>query len=210
MAPELTVLSPESPNWPNLLLGESVELFPRLWAFGDLSLLRQPLLGLFCSTRCPGDVILQAYDLARALRDANIPVIGGFHTPMERECLDLLLRGTQPVVWCPARGLPNPRRLPGARREALAQGRLLILSPFSGRHQRMTAELAELRNDLVAQLAHRLLFLYAPPGSRTEAACRKATAWGKPALTLAGEPSVNLVCLGAEPVAPSNILRALS
>jgi predicted AAA+ superfamily ATPase len=40
---------------------------------------------------------------ALALREAGIPVIGGFHAPMEKECLDLLLRGTQPVVICPAR-----------------------------------------------------------------------------------------------------------
>jgi hypothetical protein len=34
---------------------------------------------------------LKTYDLARDLRDADVPVIGGFHTPMEKECLRLLL-----------------------------------------------------------------------------------------------------------------------
>lgn len=185
MAPETTVLSPESPHWPNSLRGDGVELFPRLWASGDVARLHQPLLGVFCATRCPGDVILQAYETARTLRDAGIPVIGGFHTPMEQECLDLLLRGTQLVVWCPARGLPNPRRLPRPRGDALAEGRLLILSPFSAQQKRMTAELAELRNELVSQVAHRLLFLHAPPGSKTEALRHRALAQGKEVLSVA-------------------------
>ena len=51
---------------------------------GNRSLLDQPLTALFCSSRCPGDLILQAYDAAQALRDAGVAVIGGFHTPIEK------------------------------------------------------------------------------------------------------------------------------
>ena len=67
-----------------------------------------PLLGFFCATRCPGNVILRTYDLALPLREAGVPVIGGFHTPMEKECLEVLLRGQQPVVICPARSIEQP------------------------------------------------------------------------------------------------------
>ena len=96
---------------------------------GNLRLLDEPLTALFCSNRCPGDLILKTYDLARAMRDASVPVIGGFQTPMERECLGLLLRGEQPVVVCPARGIDN-MRIPRDWRPALDAGRLLVLSPF--------------------------------------------------------------------------------
>src|SRR5438552_478970 len=74
-------------------------------ARGDVGILHNGTMALFCSIRCPGDVILRTYDLARALRDARITVVGGFHSPMEKECLDLLLRGTGPVVICPARSI---------------------------------------------------------------------------------------------------------
>ncbi len=80
-----------------------------LWAIGDAQILNVGLLALFCSVRCPGDLILKTYDLARTLRDAGVPVIGGFHSPMEKECLRLLLRGQQPVVVCPARNIENMR-----------------------------------------------------------------------------------------------------
>lgn len=72
---------------------------------GNLRLLDEPLIALLCSQGCLGDLILKTYDLARSMRDAGVPVIGGFQTPMEQECLRLLLRGEQPVVVCPARSI---------------------------------------------------------------------------------------------------------
>ncbi len=62
-----------------------------------------PLLALFCSRRCPGPLVVRAYDLAVALRDGGVPTVGGFHTSLEQEMLAFLPRGTQPVVACPAR-----------------------------------------------------------------------------------------------------------
>lgn len=49
-----------------------------------------------CSVRsnCLGDVILKTLDLMCELRDADAYVVSGFHSPMERECLNILLRGT--------------------------------------------------------------------------------------------------------------------
>jgi hypothetical protein len=95
----VAVLDPWSNNSP-VRLRKATEGtgFSRFWTIGDVKILNTPLLGLLCSIRCPGRVIVQTYDLARALRDAGVPVIGGFHSPMEKECLDFLLRGKQPVV----------------------------------------------------------------------------------------------------------------
>ena len=88
-----------------------------LATLGNLDILKTPSIALFCSTKCPGDLILKTYDLACAWRAARQTVIGGFHSPMEKECLRLLLRGTQPVIVCPARTLPNrpgpPPQRPG-------------------------------------------------------------------------------------------------
>ena len=99
---------------------------------GNLDLLQNRMLGLLCSMRCPGEIILKTYDLARALRDAKTTVIGGFHAPMEHECFEILIRGTQPIVVCPARSLES-MRVPAAWRALLEQNRLLVISPFSGK-----------------------------------------------------------------------------
>src|SRR5262245_62124899 len=103
MSPTPIMLTPTSPHFPPALRsGTLLAPCPQLWALGKLDILTMPLLGFICATRCPGNIILRTYDLALALGEAGVPVIGGFHTPIEKECLEVLLRGQQPVVICPA------------------------------------------------------------------------------------------------------------
>ncbi len=175
----------------------NVGLLPKVKSKGNLNLLDESLTALFCSNRCPGDLILKTYDLARAMRDAGVAVIGGFQTPMERECLRLLLRGTQPVVVCPARGIHN-MRIPRDWSSALDGGRLLVLSPFPATARRPTVELATQRNDLVAELTQRVFIAHAAPGSKTEAFACKFAESGKPLLTLDSRANANLMEMGAE------------
>ena len=180
--------------------GRTVSALPPETAHrGNLRLLEEPLTALFCSQRCPGDLILKTYDLARAMRAAGVPVIGGFQTRMEKECLRLLLRGTQPVVVCPARGIQN-MRVPRDWRPAMDDGRLLLLSPFPATVRRPTAMLAAQRNDLVASLASRVFIAHAAPGSKTEAFARRLADAGKPLLTLDVPANANLLEIGARTV----------
>ncbi len=172
---------------------------------GNLRLLDEPLTALFCSNRCPGDLILKTYDLARAMRDAGVSVIGGFQTPMERECLRLLLRGEQPVVVCPARGIDN-MRIPRDWRIALDKDRLLVLSPFTSTVRRPTAQLAAQRNDLVAELAHQVFIAHAAHGGKIESLVRTLSESSKPLLTLDSPANANLVGLGARVVRPTDVL----
>lgn len=95
----------------------------KVGVLGAVEILRRRALGLFCSIRCRGKVILAVYDLARKLRDAGIPVIGGFYTPMEKERLDLLLQSEQSIVVCPAYSLEG-MRLPAALKNGVEAGRL--------------------------------------------------------------------------------------
>lgn len=168
-----------------------------LRVIGDSAILRSPVTGLFCSRRCPGDLILKLYDYARDLRGADVAAIGGFQTPMEQECLRLLLRGRQPVVVCPARGIEH-MRIPRDWRPGLEEGRLLILSPFPATARRPTAKLAAQRNELVAALAERVFIAHAAPGGQTEAFAQKVAASGKPLLTLDSPANANLFALGAQ------------
>jgi len=178
-------------------------------AWGSLDLLRRPLLAFFCSVKCPGDELLATYDLARALRDAGVAVIGGFHSPAEKECLEFLLRGTQPLVICPARSLEG-MRLPSAWRPALSAGRLLLLSPFRAADRRATSDLARRRNELVAALSSGLFVAHAAPGSKTEALARQALAWGKPVWALESANNRHLHAVGTRPLTAANAAEAWS
>ena len=175
------ILSPGCPDWPRALdsrLGDSAP--DHLTALGDTALLAPSRVALFCSSRCPGDAILRAFDAARALRDRGDTVIGGFHSPVERECLRILLRGAAPLIICPARGLDGMRLLPDWR-TALDAGRLLLLSPFPGSLRRGTRAIARRRNDLVAALADVALIIHAEPEGETARVAALLAAWSVPA-----------------------------
>jgi predicted Rossmann fold nucleotide-binding protein DprA/Smf involved in DNA uptake len=173
-------------------------------AAGALAALERPALGLFCSARCPGGAILRALDLAHALRDAGVPVVSGFHSPVERECLRLLLRGSQPVIVCLARDMAR-MRIPPEWRGPLADGRLLLLSASGGGGRRATAHEAERRNRFVAALAAASLVAYAAPGSKTEALARWIAARGQPLATVDDSSAAGLVAQGATPLRPETL-----
>jgi len=203
------VLNQRSPDLPTALLRATEGTgFSRFWAIGDIKILDTPLLGLLCSIRCPGRVIVQTYDLARALRDAGVPVIGGFHSPMEKECLDFLLRGKQPVVVCPARSITN-MRMPSAWRKACDEGRLLILSPFAPKHGRISTLLAEKRNRFVSLLADQFFVPYAPPGSKTEQLCQDLLSAGKKVYTFESEKESIIVKAGAIPISLDRLVSTI-
>jgi predicted Rossmann fold nucleotide-binding protein DprA/Smf involved in DNA uptake len=180
----------------------------KLRALGNVGIVGRKKLALFCSKKCPGTLIIRTHDLAHALRDAGITVIGGFHSPVEEECLNVLLKGTQPVILCPARSLEG-MRVPAAWRGPIQQGRLLLLSPFDKKHRRATADLAQERNEFVAAIADVVFVAYAAPGSTTEAFCRKLLAWSKPVLTFDCSENASLIALRAKPVGLESVLQAL-
>ncbi len=144
-------------------------------ALGNLDLLALPKTAFFCSARCPGEAILHTYDQAARLRDAGRCIISGFHSPVEKECLRILLRGSQPIIICPAR--PLPQRVPPEWRQPLASGRLLLLSGFTAAEKRITAELAARRNEFVAALADEVWFAHITPGGQAERLTHRLTKW---------------------------------
>ncbi len=166
---------------------------------GNLGILDSILIGFFCSVRCPGDAILKTYDLARILRDTDAAIVGGFQSPMEKECLDLLLRGSASIVVCPARGL-SQMRIPKSWKEPLAEDRLLILSFFADRIRRPTTAIAAQRNAHIAALADRILIAHAEKGGKTEALCKKVLTQGKPVFAIESPYNEHLVALGIVPV----------
>lgn len=144
----------------------------------------------------PGGVILKTFDAITAMRDEGRTLIGGFHSPMEWECLGILLRGRQPVIWVPARSIVGMHLKPELQ-PAFAAGRLLILSPFEPKNKRITAALADTRNRFVGALADRVFVAHAAPGSRTLALCEELQARGKPILTVDDSANSNLAGLAA-------------
>lgn len=139
--------------------------------------LSSAMTAFLCSKETPGASILKAFDQAAAWRDSVRCVISGFHSPLEQQCLDILLRGKQPVVMALARGI-GALRLPAAQKKALDDGRLTIVSPFAATEKRVSADLARQRNRFVAALADEVVLAFITPGGSLSRLAEEITAWG--------------------------------
>lgn len=193
------------PNYPEQLNRHLKTDAPdTIWCWGDINLLggsgapeHGELWALFCSGKCPGEIILKTHDLAQRLRRLKISTIGGFHSPVEKECLRVLLRGEQPVIICPARSIENMRLKPEWKR-AMSQNRLLILSIFGSKVRQPTVDLARERNTFVAAIADRIFVAHAAEGSRTLEFAKTVSEWGKPIFTFDTEANSSLLQLGTQ------------
>jgi hypothetical protein len=165
-------------------------------------------LATLCSARCPGGVIISWYDIARDLRDSGVSFMGGFQSPVERDFLDILLRGQPSVVVYPARGTAR-MRFPAAWKPHIAAGRLTISSLFPDSETRSRRSLAERRNRHVADMADAVLIGYATPGGAVDKLARQLLVEGKRVLTIDDPANAALVALGARPVTVDTLLREL-
>ncbi|MEI6646421.1 MAG: DNA-processing protein DprA [bacterium] len=170
----------------------------RLHISGDASVLDDPMVSLFCSVKCPGKLILDTYDLAKHFRSEGITVISGFHSPMEQECLRILIRSPHPTVWCLARGMYRQiPKTPVDCQSAVAEGRLVMATPFSDTVTHITKETAMQRNRLVAELSTAIVVAHAALGSKMENFCHELLAMGKPLYTFDHPDNKGLIAAGA-------------
>ena len=179
-----------------------------IWVRGNIDLLpgqnttlNGDLWALFCSSKCPGEIILKTHDLAQEFRKAGTPTIGGYHSPVEQECLRVLLRGSQPILLCPARSIENMRLKP-AWKDALTEKRLLILSIFGEHYRRSTVMLANQRNVFVAALADKICIAHAAEDSKILEFAQMVLTWGKPVFTFDTPANKALFQLGARRIEP--------
>jgi predicted Rossmann fold nucleotide-binding protein DprA/Smf involved in DNA uptake len=139
---------------------------------GEIALLNQSLLAIFSSAKCPANLILQAHDYAKEIRDGEMGVISGFHAPAEKEVLEVLLKGTCPIVVVLGRRLKGAR-IPAAWQSEIEKGRLLVISPFKEYQKYVTKEVSLKCNDLAARIAGRVLIVHASEEGSLEGQVKK-------------------------------------
>ena len=168
-------------------------------AMGNPDILQNKGLAVFCSNKCPGNIILKTYDLMRQVREKGITVISGFHSAVELECLNILLKGRQPVIICPARSIEG-MHIKREYKKPLEDGRLLIISPFTGKERRISSEKAQRRNYFVAALAETIFIPYAAPKSKTEIFYHELLKRRKQVYTIDDEKNMHLIEDGILPI----------
>lgn len=140
---------------------------------GSRDIWAHPKTAFVCSQRCPGTALLRATDWVKKLDPAITTLLGGWHTPVEREILRIALRRGIPTIIAEAR---TPRAIvPPAWREGLAAGRLLIVHPLTEAGPRITANHAAERTQWVLALAETIVVAHATPGGTLAQALRILT-----------------------------------
>ncbi len=139
---------------------------PIIASLGNLELLTLPKTAFLCSRQVPAGVVLKCYDWAIAQREAGHCVISGFHSTLEKDVFHYLLKGSQPIIIALARGLK--KKVEPELQLPLAQGRLLIVTPFNQEIKRVTRQTAHHRNQLMLDLADQIVVGYARKGGMLE------------------------------------------
>ncbi|SHL42459.1 DNA-binding protein [Hymenobacter psychrotolerans] len=176
-----------------------------LRSLGNLSLLQQRKTAFFCSRESPPEVERLACLWALEQRYMQRCIMSGFHSRLEQSIFRYLLQGSrQPIIYVLGRGLQTNVRLEYG--PEITAGSLLFLSPFEAAVRTITAETADIRNLLIADLADEFFIPYLQPGGNLDALLAHPIAKGKPVYTLNIPQNRLLLKRGAHPWVPMGML----
>ncbi|MDM8554196.1 hypothetical protein QUF75_05645 [Desulfococcaceae bacterium HSG7] len=133
---------------------------------GNRAILKAPKTAFFCSRQCPADIVVKSYDWALEQRQKANCVISCFHSRIEKDVFQILLKGSQPIILVLARGMQ--KRWSAQIKTALAQNRILIISPFDESVKWINAQRADIRNRLMLDMADKISIAHARSGGSLE------------------------------------------
>jgi len=123
--------------------------------YGNKDLLQIQKTAFLASSTIPANMVLKTYDWATSMRDNGQCVISGFSSKLEKDVLQFLLKGKQPIIIVLARRMY--KTMPEEWEAAFGDNRLLIISLND--YPRQGKKLATERNRYVAQCADKIFFV---------------------------------------------------
>ena len=131
---------------------------------GNISLLDRKKIGYFASSKIATLSVLPTLDWAAEMASREeVAIVSGFHSKMEREVLDFLLRGKCGIVCVLARTIY--KQIPDKFREAYNSGRVLFIASFKTSATMTSRYLCEKRNEYVVSISDELVFSSLTPDS---------------------------------------------
>ena len=138
---------------------------------GNKEILNDHKVAFFCSRKCPSHLILKSYDWAIEQRDKGVCIISGFHSKIEKDVLDFLLKGSQPIIMVLARNMK--KRFPVEQRKAIKENRMLVISPFDYKVTRNSKESCYKRNEVILELANEIVVAFTTKNGKLEKLLKK-------------------------------------
>jgi len=129
--------------------------------FGNKNIIKNQKTAFLCSRKCPSDIIIKSLDWARDKKNDGDCIISGFHSRIEKDVFNILMKGKQPIILVLARGMKE--RWPIEIKKAIEEERLLVISPFDKNIKYITQETANIRNELMTKIAEEIFIAYYAP-----------------------------------------------
>ena len=142
--------------------------------FGNKSILETHKTAFLCSRKCPSEVVIKSLDWAIEKKNTGQCVISGFHSRIEKDVFNILLKGSQPSILVLARGIKT--YWPEEIKTAVQQERLLVISPFEKNITRTTQETANVRNKYMIEIADEVYIPYYTPNGNLDKLIKKIKA----------------------------------
>jgi len=133
---------------------------------GNQELLKLHKIAFLSSDKFSATSVLKSYDWATEMKQQNQCVISGFQSKLECDVLDILLKGTQPIIIALARGIY--KKTPTNLKPHIDSGRLLIISQFQPNVLRASRAIAYKRNRLIIDLADSVVIAHVYSGGMIE------------------------------------------
>lgn len=125
---------------------------------GNTELMKLHKVGYFASNQIASLSVLPTLDWAAEIaKREDVAIVSGFHSIMEREVLDYLLRGRCGIICVLARSIYQ--QISAKYREAYNQNRVLFITEIENPNITMVSkDSANRGNQLVASLSDELVF----------------------------------------------------
>lgn len=119
---------------------------------GNKDLLKRKKWGFLASRQVASNEVLLCYDWATERSKSGDCVVSGFSSKMEKDVLHFLLKGKSPIIMVLARRMYA--KLPEEWRNAISEGRMLIVATTQAERQSQQTSMA--RNRYVAEISDRV------------------------------------------------------
>ncbi|MBD5221837.1 MAG: hypothetical protein HDS70_05640 [Bacteroidales bacterium] len=121
-------------------------------------------IGYFASSKIAILSVLPTLDWAMEIaKREDVAIVSGFHSKMEREVLDILLKGRCGIICVLAR--PIYKVIPEKYRDVYAQDRVLFISHNTAKSTMTSRHLCQKRNEYIAFISDELVFSSLTPDS---------------------------------------------
>ena len=131
---------------------------------GNKELLEHRIIGYFASSKIATLSVLPTLDWASEMAKLDtVTIVSGFNSKMEREVLEILLKGRSNIICVLAR--PIYKVIPDKFRDAYAQDRVLFISHNTARSTMTSRHLCQKRNEYIASISDELVISSLTPES---------------------------------------------